>query len=157
MCGVLLQFEKSKNIDLKKFKEALELMEYRGPDNQSIVFYDDLDKEPRVYNGEKQKNNVSLAIGHNRLSIFDLSDNSNQPMLDRNTNKFLAYNGEFYNFSDFSKDVSEKSDARVLFRQLCQHPTSIFNHVNGMWASVFGDINDKKLYLSRDRYGKKPL
>ena len=44
MCGVLLQFEKSKNIDLKKFKEALELMEYRGPDNQSIVFYYDLDK-----------------------------------------------------------------------------------------------------------------
>ena len=48
MCGVLLQFEKSKNIDLKKFKEALELMEYRGPDNQSIVFYDDLDKEPNA-------------------------------------------------------------------------------------------------------------
>ena len=99
MCGVLLQFEKSKNIDLKKFKEALELMEYRGPDNQSIVFYDDLDKEPRVYNGEKQKNNVSLAIGHNRLSINDVSTKGNQPMVYNNLS--LIVNGEIWNYKEF--------------------------------------------------------
>ena len=159
MCGLLLYFDRCAQIDVRRFKEALDLMHHRGPDNQSIfTFKKNLNASPQLLdNSVNDVSNVTLAIGHNRLSIFDLSNHSNQPLLNTSQDKFLIYNGEFYNFSDYSDSETQNSDALALFKLLSKNPTTTFDHVNGMWASVFGDLKKRKLYLSRDRYGKKPL
>ena len=72
MCGIL--FTNNKNISKKQFDNSLLLMKHRGPDNQNVI----------CRNG--------YYIGHNRLSILDLSDNGNQPFY--NDRYVLIYNGE---------------------------------------------------------------
>ena len=118
MCGLLLYFDRSAQIDVRRFKEALDLMHHRGPDNQSIfTFKKNLNTSPQSLDDSSDDvPNVTLAIGHNRLSIFDLSNHSNQPLLNTSQDKFLIYNGEFYNFSDYSDAGTQNSDTLTLFK-----------------------------------------
>ena len=130
MCGLLLYFDRCAQIDVRRFKEALDLMHHRGPDNQSIfTFKKNLNASPQLLdNSVNDLSNVTLAIGHNRLSIFDLSNHSNQPLLNTSQDKFLIYNGEFYNFSDYSDSETQNSDALALFKLLSKNPTTTFDH-----------------------------
>lgn len=164
MCGILFYFSK-KELSYKTFHEALALQKHRGPDNTSIFFNDKLVesfeqfsikqlKDKKIQDENKIYSN--LFIGHNRLSLFDLSIKSNQPFFRKNSNDFFIYNGEFYNFKDYcNKNID--SDGLTLFENIQSSGVEFFNKVNGMWASVHSDLKNNKIYLSRDRYGKKPL
>ena len=68
--------------------------------------------------------------------------------------KFLLY---FLCLRVYTYKKIQEIDTLTLFKLLSKNPTTTFDRVNGMWASVFGDLKKRKLYLSRDRYGKKPL
>lgn len=98
----------------------------------------------------------NFFIGHKRLAVFDLSDRSNQPFIN-NKNDFLIYNGEFYNYKKYASNENINSDGLTLNECLTKSGIPFFNKINGMWASINSDINNNKIYLSRDRYGKKPL
>ena len=152
MCGLLL-FIGKKKISSKLFKEALQLQNHRGPDSSQIFVKNNTTNTFSKNFDEKEYN---FLIGHNRLSIIDLSDGSNQPIFNKNSKNFLLFNGEFYNFRDFSNHENKFSDTKTLFSGLETEGVKFYEKVNGPWASVYG-ISNNKIFLSRDRYGKKPL
>ena len=157
MCGILFFNSNTITLRVEQFEAALNLMSHRGPDSSYIWFRDPSNsKKICKYFGEVEQHS-NLLIGHNRLAIFDPSSSADQPFVDSTHTKFLAYNGEFYNFKDYAVSPEQKSDGIVLFEQLRSNGPEAFDWVNGMWASIYGDLRNNKIFLSRDRYGKKPL
>ena len=152
MCGFLL-FIGKKKISSRLFKEALELQNHRGPDNSQIFVKNN---STNTFSKNFNEQEYNYLIGHNRLSIIDLSEDSNQPIFSKDGKNFLLFNGEFYNFKDFSNHENKFSDTKTLFSGLESEGVKFYEKVNGPWASVYG-ISNSKIFLSRDRYGKKPL
>lgn len=162
MCGILFYLSKQE-LSYTTFKEALALQNHRGPDYSAIFFNSKILDNPEQFIikqlNDQNENNISsnCYIGHNRLSLFDLTSNSNQPFFRENSNDFFIYNGEFYNFNDYQNQKKLNSDGLTLFENIQSYGLEFFNKVNGMWASILSDFKNKKIYLSRDRYGKKRL
>jgi asparagine synthase (glutamine-hydrolysing) len=147
MCGILISYSKSQYIDTDNFKRSLELQKHRGPDNTGII---------RV--SEK------LIIGNVRLSITDLSKNSNQPMVNKFTSNIISFNGDIYNYVELRDYLKNKGisffsagDTEVLLKYLEFKGISGINELNGKWAFVFYNKKENKLIVSRDRFGKQPL
>lgn len=142
MCGILGLV--SDNIDEIVFSKSLELMKHRGPDNSSIMSMD------------------NVIFGHNRLSIIDLDARSNQPFTKENLT--IIYNGEIFNFLEIKQELiklgkkfTTSSDTEVLLTAYKFWGESFVNRLNGMWAFAIYDRLRGKIFLSRDRYGIKPL
>ena len=155
MCGFLYIHDKLNEIDLKRSHEALNLQLHRGPDFQGeIGVYNSKNKNNFINVKNNKHNLVNKYLGHNRLKIIDLNEKSNQPIF--NNKSFFLYNGEFYNFKKFDKR-NTYSDTLTLFNRLESEGVNFLNQVNGMWSFVYGDLEKNKIFLSRDRYGKKPL
>jgi len=105
-----------------------------------------------------------LALGHRRLSIIDLDRTSDQPLIDRQTGCVLTYNGEIYNYLELraelealGHDFKTKGDAEVLLRAYVEWGPDCLQRLLGMWAFIIYDPRTDKLFLSRDRFGVKPL
>lgn len=144
MCGILGTIPKTeKNF----FKQALDRLKHRGPDDYGI---------------ESIKNDITL--GHRRLSIVDLSSHGHQPMADHTKRYDIIFNGEIYNFLEIKKLLIQKgyifhsnSDTEVLLNSYIEWGQDCVLKFNGMWAFAIWDRSKKELFLSRDRFGKKPL
>ncbi len=152
MCGFLLYVGKKK-ISSGLFKKSLELQNHRGPDYSQIFVENN---STNVFSKNYNNDEYNFLIGHNRLSIVDLSEESNQPIFSKNGKNFLLFNGEFYNFRDFANDENKLSDTKTLFSGLEFEGVKFYEKVNGPWASVYS-VSNSKIFLSRDLYGKKPL
>lgn len=105
-----------------------------------------------------------ITLGHRRLSILDLSDQAKQPMPSRDQRYWITFNGEIYNFVELRGELESlgyrfrsTSDTEVILAaydawgEVCQLK------FNGMWAFAIWDTWNKSLFLSRDRFGKKPF
>lgn len=144
MCGILGFIGNKILPDEKQFKLALEMLKSRGPDNLGL------------YAKEK------VILGHSRLSIIDTSSIANQPFIYKDY--VLVFNGEIYNFQELRKTLEEKkyvfktnSDTEVLLYSYIEWGEKCVDYFDGMWAFCIYDIKKKKLFLSRDRIGEKPL
>lgn len=144
MCGIIGIMSKGK-INLNTFEKSLNTLYHRGPDGFGIW------------------NEDGIALGHRRLSILDLSERGKQPMeyLDRYV---ITFNGEIYNFLEIRKELEDKgykfnsdSDTEVVLASYIEWKEKCLLKFNGMWALAIWDKKDKELFLSRDRFGKKPL
>src|SRR5690606_20518200 len=106
-------------------------------------------------------NNITIGLGHTRLSILDLSDSANQPFYSSCGRYIIIYNGEVYNFKElqraFGVDTRTTSDTEVILELFVRIGTSFVSHLNGMFAIVIYDKSNHKLFLFRDRIGVKPL
>jgi asparagine synthase (glutamine-hydrolysing) len=145
MCGIF-GFTDFKKQDLKKARKSLNTLEHRGPDQWSDYFDED------VY------------MGHQRLSILDLSDHGRQPMLNTEENIIISVNGEIYNFLDLKKELAPKytfkstSDSEVvLYGYIEWGIDKLLEKIDGMYAISIYDKKDNLLFLARDRVGIKPL
>lgn len=106
-----------------------------------------------------------ISLGHRRLSIIDLSENASQPMSTADGRYHIVYNGEVYNFPELRKDLERnfnaefksRSDTEVILKCFVHYGTKCFAMFNGMFALAIWDNADRKLFLARDRFGKKPL
>ena len=141
MCGVLGAISDN---NLGKFKSALALLKHRGPDNQGIY----------------SSNNILL--GHTRLSIIDVAIHSHQPM--EMDNLVLTFNGEIYNYLEIKEELlslgyifNTLSDTEVLLKAYAEWGEKCVKKFNGMWAFSILDKEKQTLFLSRDRFGVKPL
>ena len=148
MCGIagFIGNEKISNVVINK---SLFLMKNRGPDNQSYCHL-------------KINNSSNIYLLHSRLSIIDLKNRSNQPFKKKHIT--LVFNGEIYNYKEIKKDLEElgykfytESDTEVLASAYLQYGEKCVDYFEGMWAFAIWDDKIKKLFLSRDRFGEKPL
>ena len=111
--------------------------------------------------GTYMDNKVSL--GHNRLSIIDLSKAAHQPMSNEDGSIWVVYNGEIYNFQKIKESLEKKhkfnsnTDTEVIIHAYEEWGSDCVKRFNGMWAFCLYDSNKKIFFLSRDRTGKKPL
>lgn len=144
MCGIN-GFNWLSKIKVGQMNDAIK---HRGPDAEGTY----LDK--------------SVTLGHRRLSILDLSKKGSQPMkYFHNGQKYvIVYNGEVYNFKEIREDLKEKGykfysdcDTEVIVAAYSEWGEKCVGKFNGMWAFCIYDIFNKKLFLSRDGFGQKPL
>jgi asparagine synthase (glutamine-hydrolysing) len=149
MCGItgLWQWDNAPitEEEIASFTYALR---HRGPDGQGV--YSDPD--------------CSLALGHRRLAILDLGPTGRQPMGYANERYWLAYNGEVYNFVELRRELEalgcqfvSQSDSEVILAAYHQWGPACQQKFNGMWAFAIWDRRERRLFLSRDRFGIKPL
>ena len=146
MCGIAGCIVKNK-LDNSKIKTTLDLMKRRGPDFQSLKYFEFGDK--------------FLYLFHSRLSIIDLADRSNQPF---SSNGFhIIFNGEIYNYIElkhkYLNDVKllTNSDTEVLLHLFIKFGDKVESLLEGMWSFVIYNDAYNKVYISRDRFGEKPF
>ena len=148
MCGI------AGYIGSKKFKEdelafCLNLMKHRGPDAQNLFT-------------ENIQPNKNIQLLHARLSIIDRGAESNQPFIRGDC--ILIFNGEIYNYLEIREKLKKigvnfftNSDTEVLLAALQEWGIDGLKHLEGMWAFAMYNRATKRLILSRDRFGEKPL
>ena len=108
----------------------------------------------------------NFGASHARLSIRDLSENGNQPMIKNiNNNKYvIVYNGEIYNTEELKKDLKSKgyefnttTDTEVILNLFIEYKEKCVDYLNGIFAFSIYDTQNEIVYLFRDRVGIKPL
>ena len=106
----------------------------------------------------------TVALGHRRLAIIDLTEHGHQPMLYQNGDLVLTYNGEIYNYLELRDELVRKgfafethSDTEVILAAYACWGKTCVSRFNGMWAFALLDKKKNSLFLSRDRFGVKPL
>ena len=103
-------------------------------------------------------------LGHRRLAIIDLSEGGAQPMRSHDERFAITFNGEIYNYKELRAELEARgakfrsqSDTEVILESYRLWGTECFRRFTGMWALAIVDTVEKKLVLSRDPFGIKPL
>lgn len=143
MCGIAGFLGEGDRGDLERMTRRLA---HRGPDAEGF-YVDD-----------------RLHLGHRRLSIIDLARGA-QPMSEAKGETVVVFNGEIYNHLELRAQLesrgcvfqSDHSDTEVLLHGYRVWGEEMVQRLNGMWAFALWDSRRKRLFLSRDRFGKKPL
>ena len=147
MCGICgeIGFNKSK-IDSVKTEHMLQSIKSRGPDHKGSYLH------------------KNIFLGHRRLSIIDVSNKSNQPLIDKKLNLIVVFNGVIYNYKDLRKTLIKQGyefftegDTEVILKSYHYYGDSFVEKLDGVFAFCIYDIRLKKFFLSRDRLGIKPL
>ncbi len=145
MCGIAGFAGAGTREDLKRMNAA---QLTRGPDSEGIYH----DPERAVF------------LGHVRLSILDIAGGA-QPMWTAEGTLGIVFNGEIYNHADLRAElralgarfVTDHSDTEVLLHAYRHWGDAFVERLNGMWAFVIYDRKQRRLFASRDRFGKKPF
>lgn len=147
MCGIagIIRLDGGP-VELDAIKRMTDLVAHRGP------------------NGEGHFTEGSVALGHRRLSVLDLSDHGAQPMSDADGRYVIVFNGEIYNYIElrqelrgFGHDFRTETDTEVILAAYRHWGEDCVSRFNGMWAFAIYDRRLKRVFLSRDRFGVKPL
>jgi asparagine synthase (glutamine-hydrolysing) len=146
MCGIAGIVSRSPS-DLELQVEAmLEQERHRGPDDHG-VWSDGL-----------------CALGQRRLAIIDLSPAGRNPMSNEDGSIWITFNGEIYNFQELRRELEglgyrfrSRSDTETIVRAYEQWGIDCLRRLRGMFAFAIWDQRCRRLFLARDRVGKKPL
>ncbi len=147
MCGIAGIFSTALALDERKLTlgKMLKAQGHRGPD------------------ATKDWHDAFCSLGHNRLSIIDLSSNANQPMVSSCGRYVIVFNGEIYNYLEIKKALEPyfifqtHSDTEVLLNAYIHWGNIFLHQLNGMFALSIWDRLEKKLFVARDRFGVKPF
>jgi asparagine synthase (glutamine-hydrolysing) len=104
----------------------------------------------------------NIVLGHNRLSIIDLSDSANQPFHSADGRYVMVFNGEVYNYLELKPRLTNhlfktNSDTEVLLAAYLDWGEACLHEFNGMFSFAIWDKVEKKLFAARDRFGVKPF
>ncbi|MBN1450878.1 MAG: asparagine synthase (glutamine-hydrolyzing) [Anaerolineales bacterium] len=128
--------------------KILKSLNHRGPDGSGL--FTALDDR--------------LVLGHNRLSIVDLSEANAQPFHAHHADVVVVFNGEIYNFKTLRTDLETlghsfhtTGDTEVIVEGYLEWGTNLFSRLAGMFALAIWDGRKQNLYLARDSFGIKPL
>jgi asparagine synthase (glutamine-hydrolysing) len=148
MCGITGYFSPSGKFNKAHLDAAASSLTHRGPDAGGVYV------------------EGMVGLGHRRLSILDLSETANQPMVSANNRFVMVYNGEVYNFKEIQKEILKyrpdlkfktSSDTEIILEAFSLWRENIANMLNGMFAIAIYDKDNGSLYLFRDRIGIKPI
>lgn len=147
MCGIAgFIADQLTSSDAQTMESMLIAQKHRGPDSEAYQVLDD-----------------QVILGHNRLSIIDLSESANQPFFSTDNRFCLVFNGEVYNYLELKKELQDSysfstgSDTEVLLAAYIVWGEAMLNRLIGMFAFAIYDSQSKELFLVRDRFGVKPL
>ncbi|MBW3466370.1 asparagine synthase (glutamine-hydrolyzing) [Arthrospiribacter ruber] len=144
MCGIAGIIGHKANIHA--LESMLKIQNHRGPDHTGTFFV-----------------NGVCALGHNRLSILDLTEAANQPFVSPDRRYFLTFNGEIYNYIELRSKLKNKftfktqSDTEVLLYAYLEWGEACLDKLKGMFAFAVWDSHEKVLFAARDRFGVKPF
>jgi asparagine synthase (glutamine-hydrolysing) len=144
MCGIVGMF--GPGWGRRQLETMTAAQRHRGPDDTGI--YVDL---------------TGLAgLGHNRLSIIDLSAAGHQPMFTPDGSRCIVFNGEIYNYLELREELREynfrsHSDTEVILAAYERWGETCLDHFFGMFAFLIWDSRTGSLFAARDRFGVKPL
>ena len=147
MCGICgeLRFDGS-TPDVAVIKRMSEKIARRGPDHEAMF------------------SNGPLAFGHRRLAIIDLTASADQPMVDKDLQLSLVFNGTIYNYKELRSELIElgytffsEGDTEVIIKSYHAWGGKCVERFYGMFAFAIWDLRHATLFLARDRFGIKPL
>lgn len=150
MCGIngILGSKVNPTEQIKKMNSRIV---HRGPDASGVWVSQDF----------------SVAFGHQRLAIIDLTENGAQPMVSESGKFVIVFNGEIYNFLDIKKQLLKEypevtfrgsSDTELLLWAVEKYGIDkTLKLIKGMFAFAVYDVSAEKIYIARDRMGEKPL
>jgi len=125
-------------------EKMLGTLRYRGPDDEGFLV------------------DSNASIGNTRLAVMDTSDKGHQPM--ELENLAIVYNGEIYGFKQLREELEAEgykfvsdTDTEVVLCSYHRWGPACVERFNGMWAFCIYDKKNNTLFLSRDRFGVKPL
>lgn len=148
MCGIagILSLSNSK-IDTSVVENIKKSLEHRGPDHSTYKFIND-----------------RVCLIHTRLSIIDLNERSNQPMLTTDQRYSIVFNGEIYNYKEIRKELEKQGfqfitngDTEVLLQGYAAYGDQVLQKLRGQFAFSIFDSLTGELFIARDRVGIKPL
>ena len=146
MCGIAgtVKYRESR-ADPARLHEMIAAIRYRGPDDVGVYC------------------NGPVGLAHARLSIIDLAG-GHQPLSIANETLWISFNGEIFNYVELREELIAKghrfttsSDTEVLLRLYQEEGERCVERLNGQWAFAIWDAPKRKLFLSRDRFGVRPL
>ncbi len=147
MCGIA-GIVAAGHVSLAAVRAMNEAQRHRGPDGEGAWVSPD----------------GSVALGHRRLSIVDLSEGGHQPMRDEARDLAITFNGEIYNYIEVRARLASlghrfrsTSDTEVLLAAYAEWGTACLSELNGMFAFALWDGRRRVLFCARDRFGEKPF
>ena len=145
MCGIAGFYLREGKASLAAVRAMCDQIRHRGPDDEGY----------HVEGG--------CAIGMRRLSIIDLST-GHQPMANEDESVWVVFNGEIYNYQELRRDLlarghrfATNSDTETLVHLYEEEGAEGLRRLRGMFAYAIWDARRRRLFLARDRFGKKPL
>lgn len=145
MCGIAGIFDINSTPEKGLIERMCRIMTHRGPD------------------GEGYHIGGPVALGHRRLSIIDLAGGK-QPLCNEDGTVWITFNGEIYNFQELRDDLVAKghrfatrSDTEAIVHAYEEYGERCVERLRGMFAFAVWDSRAGKLFIARDRLGKKPL
>jgi len=191
MCGIAgIVSLGSRPIEPGRIKPMCDALAHRGPDDAGYAFvrasgnrsaeggywcrfadaeFRRLNEHLPVFDGpycrdELSKSTFSVALGHRRLAIIDLTHYGHQPMSNSDCRYWISYNGEVYNFPELRDELRAqghvfrtRSDTEVILHLWEEHEAGCLPMLDGMFALAVYDRARNLLTLARDRFGVKPL
>ena len=151
MCGIAGHINFTSEVPVEAItahvRNMCRTIEHRGPDEHGIFVARD----------------VSLVLGHQRLSILDLATGQ-QPFKNQEGDLVIVFNGEIYNYKELRSQLivngckfRTESDTEVILQAYRLWGESCVNRLNGMFAFSIWDVKENKLFCARDRLGIKPF
>jgi len=146
MCGITgIANVRGGRADPDQLQEMIARLAHRGPD------------------GIGTYSSGPVGLAHARLSIIDLQGGK-QPMSTAGDDLWITFNGEIFNHVELRNALIQKghifatrSDTEVILHLYREEGENCVRHLNGQWAFAIWDAPRKKLFLSRDRFGVRPL
>jgi asparagine synthase (glutamine-hydrolysing) len=148
MCGICgkLYFNTTQNADRNLISAMASVLQHRGPDDHGIYV------------------DGPVGLGHQRLSIIDISPAGHQPMSNEDGSIWIVFNGEIYNFEELRTELQGKghvftshTDTETIIHLYEEEGTDCPTRLRGMFAFAIWDSIRQRLFIARDRVGKKPL
>lgn len=174
MCGITGFYSQTRTLNASKYYEAHLTISHRGPDDEgffyvskdlqsgSAVGRDSVKELQSAFETITNIEDLSIVLGHRRLSIIDLTTSGHQPLV--RGNKVLSFNGMLYNYIELKNELVDlgvsfntNSDTEVFLAAYNYWGVEAFERFNGMWAAAIYDTDSNALVLVRDRFGEKPL
>jgi len=145
MCGIAAIVAAEREIPEGAIERMAQRLVHRGPDALSCVHL------------------TGCHLGHTRLSIIDLAT-GDQPMADPTRRYWIVFNGEIYNYRELRAELERQgrrfrttSDTEVLLAAYLEYGEQAVSRLNGQFAFLVWDTQERRLFGARDRLGEKPL
>ena len=147
MCGIagLIYSDQSRPVDSAVIEQMCAVIHHRGPDEWGMWV------------------EGAVGIGMKRLRIIDLAGGQ-QPMANADGTVRIVFNGEIYNYRELRADLEKRgycfatnSDTESILHLYEEYGQECVTHLRGMFAFAIWDAKNRRLFMARDRLGKKPL